>query len=140
VIETVRLKKSCRRCERIVQPAAPTRPVPRGMAGPGPLAHILVAKYDDHLPLYRQGGILARQGADVPRSTLIDRCGRAIGTLGLNPEAHPADALARINDHLVTRRDELLPWTWTPAAPDAAQAASPRVPTGRLPMEVATAP
>ena len=44
VIETVRLKKSCRRCERIVQPAAPTRPVPRGMAGPGLLAHTLVAK------------------------------------------------------------------------------------------------
>ena len=81
VIETVRLKKSCRRCERIVQPAAPTRPVPRGMAGPGLLAHILVAKYDDHLPLYRQGEILARQGADVPRSTLIDWCGQAIGTL-----------------------------------------------------------
>lgn len=81
VIETVRLKKSCRRCERIVQPAAPTRPVSRSMAGPGLLAHILVAKYDDHLPLYRQGEILARQGVDVPRSTLIDWCGQAIGTL-----------------------------------------------------------
>ena len=72
VIETARLKKSCRQCERIVQPAAPMRPIPRGMAGPGLLAHILVAKYDDHLPLYRQGEILARQGADIPRSTLID--------------------------------------------------------------------
>ena len=48
VIKTVRLKKSCRRCERIVQPAAPTRPVPRAMAGPGLLAQILVSKYDDH--------------------------------------------------------------------------------------------
>ncbi len=48
VIETARLKTSCRRRERMVQPAAPIRPVPRGMAGPGPLAHILVAKYDDH--------------------------------------------------------------------------------------------
>ena len=48
VIETARLKKSCRQCERIVQPPAPTRPIPRGMAGPGLLAHILVAKYDDH--------------------------------------------------------------------------------------------
>ena len=81
VVETARLKKSCRQCEKIVQPAAPTRPVPRGMAGPGLLAHILVAKYDDHLPLYRQGEILARQGADIPRSTLIDWCGQAIGTL-----------------------------------------------------------
>ena len=72
VIETARLKKSCRCCERIVQPAAPTRPLPRGTAGPGLLAHILVAKYDDHLPLYRQGEILARRGVDIPRSTLID--------------------------------------------------------------------
>ena len=42
------------------------------MAGPGLLAHILVAKYDDHLPLSRQGKILARLGADIPRSTLSD--------------------------------------------------------------------
>ena len=55
VIETARLKKSCRQCERIVQPPAPTRPISRGMAGPGLLAHILVAKYDDHLPLYVTG-------------------------------------------------------------------------------------
>jgi transposase len=81
VIEMARLKKSCRQCERIVQPAAPTRPIPRGMAGPGLLARILVAKFDDHLPLYRQGEILARQGADIPRSTLIDWCGQAIAVL-----------------------------------------------------------
>jgi transposase len=81
VIETARLKKSCRHCEKIVQPAAPTRPLPRALAGPGLLAHILVAKYDDHLPLYRQGEILARQGAEIPRSTLIDWCGQAIGVL-----------------------------------------------------------
>lgn len=81
VIETARLKKSCRQCERMVQPAAPMRPIPRGMAGPGLLAHILVAKYDDHLPLYRQGEILARQGADIPRSTLIDWCGQAVAVL-----------------------------------------------------------
>lgn len=82
VIETARLKKSCRRCERMVQPAAPTRPLARGMAGPGLLAHVLVAKYDDHLPLYRQGEILARRGVDIPRSTLIGWCGRAIAVLG----------------------------------------------------------
>ena len=81
VIETARLKKSCRRCETIVQPAAPSRPIPRGMVGPGLLAHILVAKDDDPLPLYRQGEILARQGADIPRSTLIDWCGQAMATL-----------------------------------------------------------
>ncbi len=81
VVETARLKKSCRLCEKIVQPPAPTRPVPRGMAGPGLLAHILVSKYDDHLPLYRQGEIFARMGAQIPRSTLIDWCGQAVATL-----------------------------------------------------------
>ena len=81
VIETARLKKSCRQCERIVQPPAPMRPISRGLAGPGLLAHLLVAKYDDHLPLYRQGEILARHGADIPRSTLIDWCGQAIAVL-----------------------------------------------------------
>lgn len=51
------------------------------MASPALLAHILVAKYDDQLPLYRQGEIFARMGADIPRSTLIDWCGQAAGTL-----------------------------------------------------------
>jgi len=81
VVETVRPKKSCRRCDRIAQEPAPTRPIPRGMAGPGLLAHILVAKFDDHLPLYRQGEIFARLGADIPRSTLIDWCGQATRAL-----------------------------------------------------------
>jgi len=81
VIETRRPKKACRRCETIHQRPAPSRPVERGMAGPGLLAHILVSKYDDHLPLYRQGEILARMGADIPRSTLIDWCGQAAAVL-----------------------------------------------------------
>lgn len=81
VTETARLKKSCRHCERIVQSPAPTRPIRRGMAGPSLLAHILVSKFDDHVPLYRQREILARHGADIPRSTLIDWCGQAIATL-----------------------------------------------------------
>lgn len=81
VIETARLKKSCRYCEKVVQPAAPTRPIQRSMAGPGLLAHILVAKFDDHLPLYRQAEIFARQGAEIPRSTLIDWCGQAVSVL-----------------------------------------------------------
>ena len=65
----------------MVQTPAPPRPIPRGMASPALLAHILVAKYDDHLPLYRQGEIFARMGADIPRSTLIDWCGQAAGAL-----------------------------------------------------------
>jgi transposase len=81
VVEVHRPKKSCRDCERMVQTPAPPRPIPRGMAGPALLAHILVAKYDDQLPLYRQGEIFARMGADIPRSTLIDWCGQAAGAL-----------------------------------------------------------
>jgi len=81
VVEIHRPKKSCRDCERMVQTPAPPRPIPRGMAGPALLAHVLVAKYDDQLPLYRQGEIFARMGADIPRSTLIDWCGQAAGAL-----------------------------------------------------------
>ncbi|RFD20845.1 IS66 family transposase [Komagataeibacter melaceti] len=81
VVETARLKKSCRHCETMVQPEAPSRPVPRGMAGPGLLAHILVSKFDDHIPLYRQNEIFARQGVDISRSTLIDWCGQAVAVL-----------------------------------------------------------
>lgn len=81
VVEIHRPKKSCRDCERMVQAPAPLRPIPRGMAGSALLAHILIAKYDDHLPLYRQGEIFARMGADIPRSTLIDWCGQAAGAL-----------------------------------------------------------
>jgi len=54
VIQIARIKKSCRRCERMVQEPAPSRPIPGSMAGPNLLAHVLVSKFDDHLPLYRQ--------------------------------------------------------------------------------------
>jgi transposase len=72
VIRHVRPKLSCRRCERIVQAAAPSRPIVRGMAGPGLLAHVLISKYADHLPLYRQCEIYERQGVELERSTLAD--------------------------------------------------------------------
>jgi len=75
VIRHVRPKLSCSACERIVQAAAPTRPIARGLAGPGLLAHVLVSKYADHLPLYRQSEIYAREGVDLERSTLADWVG-----------------------------------------------------------------
>jgi transposase/uncharacterized small protein (DUF1192 family) len=81
VIETARPKKSCRRCERITQVPAPSRPIPRSMAGPGLLAHVLVSKFDDHLPLYRQNEIFARMGAAIPASTLVDWCGQGMRVL-----------------------------------------------------------
>ena len=75
VVRQVRPKLSCAHCQRIVQAAAPSRPIARGLAGPGLLAHILVAKYADHLPLYRQSQIYARQEVELERSTLADWVG-----------------------------------------------------------------
>jgi transposase len=72
VIRHVRPKLSCRDCERIVQAAASSRPIARGLAGPGLLAHVLISKYADHLPLYRQCEIYERQGVELERSTLAD--------------------------------------------------------------------
>src|ERR1700757_5187716 len=70
VIRHVRPKLSCPQCERIVQAPAPSRPIARGLAGPGLLAHVLVFKYADHLPLYRQCEIYERHGIELERSTL----------------------------------------------------------------------
>src|SRR5262249_34307519 len=70
VIRTVRPKLACNRCDSIVQEPAPYRPIDRGLAGPGLLAHVLVGKYADHLPLYRQSGIYQREGIELDRSTL----------------------------------------------------------------------
>jgi transposase len=75
VIRQVRPKLACACCERIVQAAAPSRPIERGVAGPGLLAHVLVSKYCDHLPLYRQSEIYAREGVELKRSTLADWVG-----------------------------------------------------------------
>jgi len=72
VIRQVRPKLACTCCDRIVQAEAPSRPIARGVAGPGLLAHVLVSKYGDHLPLYRQSEIYAREGVELDRSTLAD--------------------------------------------------------------------
>lgn len=94
VVETARLKKSCRRCEKITQTPAPSRPIPRGLAGPSLLAYILVSKFDDHLPLYRQNEIFARMGADIPSSTLVDWCGQGVRVLSPLVERIRADVMA----------------------------------------------
>jgi transposase len=77
VIRHVRPKLSCPKCQKIVQAEAPSRPIARGLAGPGLLAHVLVSKYCDHLPLYRQSQIYLRDGIDLDRSTLADWVGSA---------------------------------------------------------------
>jgi transposase len=77
VIQHVRLKMACAKCDVIVQAPAPSRPIERGLAGPALLAHVLVSKYADHCPLYRQSEIFARDGIDLDRSTLADWVGGA---------------------------------------------------------------
>jgi transposase len=81
VIRHIRPKLSCSSCQKIVQASAPSRPIERGIAGPGLLAHILVGKYCDHLPLYRQNQIYAREGIDLDRSTLAGLVGGASALL-----------------------------------------------------------
>ena len=94
VIEIARVKKSCRRCEKIVQEPAPSRPIPRSMAGPNLLAYVLTSKFDDHVPLYRQNEIFARMGADIPDTTLVDWCGGAMKTLAPLIEKIEAEIMA----------------------------------------------
>lgn len=77
VTRHVRPKMSCRCCESITQAPVPSLPINRGLAGPGLLAHVLVGKFRDHLPLYRQAEIFARNGIDLDRSTLADRVGQS---------------------------------------------------------------
>ena len=90
VVRHVRPRWSCRACERIAGAPAPPLPIPRGRATAGLLAHVLVAKYADHLPLYRQSGIYARSGVELDRSTLADWVGQSVALL------RPlVDALAR---------------------------------------------
>ena len=94
VIRHVRPRLSCRTCETIVQSPMPSLPIERGRPGPGLLAHVLVAKYADHLPLYRQSGIYAREGVDLERSTLADWVGRSAALLDPLIEALRKDVLA----------------------------------------------
>lgn len=78
VIVTVRPKYACRACESgVVQAPAPARLIEGGMPTEALVAQVLVNKYADHLPLYRQAQIIARQGIDLDRSTLADWVGRA---------------------------------------------------------------
>ena len=77
VIRICRPRYGCRACGSIHQAPAPERPIAKGLASPGLLAHVLVAKYCDHLPLYRQSQIFARHGVEIDRSTLARWVGGA---------------------------------------------------------------
>ncbi|EDQ0630531.1 IS66 family transposase, partial [Salmonella enterica] len=84
VIRTVREKHACTQCDAIVQAPAPSRPIERGIAGPGLLARVLTSKYAEHTPLYRQSEIYGRQGVELSRSLLsgwVDACCRLLSPL-----------------------------------------------------------
>jgi transposase len=94
VIRHVRPKFSCRTCEAITIAPMPSLPIERGRPGAGLLAHVLTSKYADHLPLYRQSGIYARQGVELERSTLADWVGRSTALLRPLVEALRREVMA----------------------------------------------
>ena len=76
VIRHIRPRCACINCEKIVQAYPASKPIAKGMAGPGLLAHILVQKYCNHLPFYRQSEIYAREDLDLSRSTMASWAGQ----------------------------------------------------------------
>jgi transposase len=99
VIQHVREKFSCRSCEAITQPPAPSHPIARGRAGPSLLAHVLFSKYGLHLPLNRQSQVYAREGIELDVSTLADWVGAAAATLMPLVEAVRAHVFAAERIH-----------------------------------------
>src|SRR2546423_3788019 len=81
VVRHIREKLSCRVCDTVVAAPAPDHAIARGRAGAGLLAHIVVSKYDDHLPLYRQAEIFARDGVSLETSTLSGWVGATAAAL-----------------------------------------------------------
>ena len=77
VIRHIRPKLSCRVCETIIQAPCPDLPIEKGRPGVGLIANVVVSKYLDGLPLYRQSAILAREGIEIERATLADWVGQA---------------------------------------------------------------
>ena len=77
----VRPRFACSGCDCFVQAPLPSRPIERGRPGSGLLAHVLVGKFADHLPLYRQSRIFERDGIDLDRSTLAEWVGKATALL-----------------------------------------------------------
>ena len=98
VIRIRRPKYACRRCVTITQVPAPERVIAGGLATPALLSHVLISKYCDHLPLYRQSQIFARQGVELERSTLAGWVGGACWWLDALHERLGKDILA--SDHL----------------------------------------
>src|SRR5690349_13558413 len=100
VIRHIREKLSCRTCDIVVAAPAPDHAIARGRAGAELLAHIVVAKYDDHLPLYRQAEILAREDVDLETSTLSGWVGATAAALQPLLDALTAEVMASDTLHV----------------------------------------
>ncbi len=100
VIKHIRPAFSCRRCESMVQMPMPSLPIERGQPGAGLLAHVVVGKYCDHLPLYRQSGIYAREGVELDRATLGDWVGKAAALVSPLVEAVAQHVMAAEKLHV----------------------------------------
>ena len=100
VIQHIREKRSCRACDTVVAAPAPDHAIARGRAGAGLLAHIVVSKYDDHLPLYRQAEIFARDKVGLETSTLSGWVGATAAALKPLVDALATDVLAGDNLHV----------------------------------------
>src|SRR6201981_377077 len=94
VVRHIREKLSCRVCEVVVAAPAPDHAIARGRAGAGLLAHIVVSKYDDHLPLYPQAEIFARDGVSLETLTLCGWVGATAAALQPLVDALATDVLA----------------------------------------------
>jgi transposase len=81
VIRHIRPRCACINCEKIVQAYPASKAIAKGMAGPGLLAHILVQKYCNHLPFYRQSEIYAREDIELSRSTMASWSGQCAALL-----------------------------------------------------------
>jgi transposase len=81
VLRHIQPRLICKGCDTEITAAMPSPPIERGKPSPGLLAHVLTAKYCDHLPLYRQSEIYAREGVDLARSTMADWVGKASALL-----------------------------------------------------------
>ncbi len=106
-LQTARIKYACA-CEQggVVTAEVPDSPVERGLAGPGLMAHVVISKYDDHVPLYRLEQMLAREGVEVPRSTMGDWIEQAATIL--QPVAD-AMAKASLSAHRIHTDDTGIP-------------------------------
>ena len=100
VVRHIREKLSCRVCDTVVAAPAPDHAIARGRAGAGLLAHIVVSKYGDHLPLYRQAEIFARGGVSLETSTLSGWVGATAAALQPLVDALAVEVLASDTLHV----------------------------------------